>query len=89
MRYTAENILVKPGVFPDDLDLILSVTPEQAGWQYISFHVRKLAAYQSWSFRTGENELAGSAQTLANQDDPKYAWVKDTYRQKDDRLPLY
>jgi len=58
VRYTAENILVKPGVFPDDPDLILSVTPEQAGWQYISFQVRQLAANQSWPFRTGENELA-------------------------------
>ncbi|MHC4488310.1 MAG: 5-deoxy-glucuronate isomerase, partial [Planctomycetota bacterium] len=35
------------------------------------------------------NVLAGSAQTLANQDDPKYTWVKDTYKQKDNRLPLY
>ncbi|MBL7187966.1 MAG: 5-deoxy-glucuronate isomerase [Phycisphaerae bacterium] len=58
MRYTAENILVKPGVFQDDPDLILSVTSEQAGWEYISFQVRQLAANQSWSFRTGENELA-------------------------------
>ena len=58
MRYTAGNILVKPSVFEDDPDLILSVTPEQAGWQYISFQVRQLAANQSWSFRTGENELA-------------------------------
>ena len=58
MRYTAQNILVKPGVFADDPDLILSVTPEQAGWQYICFQVRRLAANQSWSFRTEENELA-------------------------------
>jgi len=58
VRYTAENILVKPGVFPDDPDLILSVTPEQAGWEYISFQVRRLAANQSCSFLTGENELA-------------------------------
>jgi len=35
------------------------------------------------------NVLAGSAQTLANQDDPRYTWVKNTYKQKDDRLPLY
>jgi 5-deoxy-glucuronate isomerase len=35
------------------------------------------------------NVLAGSAQTLANQDDPRYTWVKDTYKQKDNRLPLY
>ena len=57
MQYTADNILVKPGVFPDDPDLILSITPEKAGWEYISFQVRRLAANQSWSFATGENEL--------------------------------
>ncbi|MDW8054596.1 MAG: 5-deoxy-glucuronate isomerase [Anaerolineae bacterium] len=35
------------------------------------------------------NVLAGSAQSLANAEDPRYAWVKDTYRAKDPRLPLY
>ncbi len=57
MQYTPDNILVKPDVFPDDPNLILSVTPEQAGWEYISFQARRLAANQSWSFTTGENEL--------------------------------
>src|SRR4029079_3410488 len=31
--------------------------------------------------------LAGSAQSLANQDDPRYAWVKSSYRGVDPRLP--
>lgn len=57
MQYTADNILVKPGVFQDDPDLILSITPEKAGWEYISFQARRLAAGRSWSFATGENEL--------------------------------
>jgi 5-deoxy-glucuronate isomerase len=35
------------------------------------------------------NVLAGSAQSLANQDDPRYTWVKQSYRQTDSRLPLY
>ena len=35
------------------------------------------------------NVLAGSAQSLANRDDPRYAWVKETYRGFDPRLPLY
>jgi 5-deoxy-glucuronate isomerase len=34
------------------------------------------------------NFLAGSAQSLANSDDPAYAWIKDTWREKDPRLPL-
>ncbi len=34
------------------------------------------------------NVLAGSAQSLANQDDPRDTWVKETYRGVDARLPL-
>ncbi|MBV6449885.1 MAG: 5-deoxy-glucuronate isomerase [Anaerolineales bacterium] len=34
------------------------------------------------------NMLAGSAQTLAATDDPDYAWVKQTWKEKDPRLPL-
>ncbi len=35
------------------------------------------------------NVLAGSAQSLANTDDPRYAWVKDSYASKNPALPLY
>jgi 5-deoxy-glucuronate isomerase len=35
------------------------------------------------------NVLAGSAQSLANVDDPRYSWVKNTYHGIDPRLPLY
>jgi len=58
MQYTSENILVQPIENPDDPDLILSVTPETAGWDYISFQARRLAAGKKWSFSSGENELA-------------------------------
>jgi 5-deoxy-glucuronate isomerase len=34
------------------------------------------------------NFLAGSAQSLANMDDPQYAWIKDTWTGQDPRLPL-
>ena len=34
------------------------------------------------------NFLAGSAQSLANSDDPDYAWVKETWTGKDPRVPL-
>ncbi len=34
------------------------------------------------------NFLAGSAQSLANSDDPDFAWIKDTWVEKDPRLPL-
>lgn len=55
MRYTSENLLIRPS---DDQQLVLSITPEQAGWEHISFQVRRLAPGQTWSFETGENELA-------------------------------
>lgn len=35
------------------------------------------------------NVLAGTAQALNAVDDPHHAWVKDTYRSKDPRVPLY
>ena len=34
------------------------------------------------------NALAGSARSMAASDDPEYAWVRDTWRDKDPRLPL-
>ncbi len=35
------------------------------------------------------NVLAGSAQTLSSSDDPDYAWVKQNYRSRDPRIPVY
>jgi 5-deoxy-glucuronate isomerase len=34
------------------------------------------------------NFLAGSAQSLANTDDPEHAWVKETWTTRDPRVPL-
>lgn len=34
------------------------------------------------------NVLAGSAQSLAATDDPEHAWVKETWKDQDPRLPL-
>ena len=34
------------------------------------------------------NALAGSARSMAASDDPNYAWVRQTWRDKDPRLPL-
>lgn len=34
------------------------------------------------------NFLAGSVQSLANTDDPDFAWVKETWGDKDPRLPI-
>ncbi|HZT43715.1 MAG TPA: 5-deoxy-glucuronate isomerase [Chthonomonadaceae bacterium] len=34
------------------------------------------------------NVLAGSAQSLANSDDPEHAWIKQTWKEKDSRVPI-
>ena len=58
MRYTVENILVRPSTDPQDQDLILEVTPHSAGWDFISFQARRLSTGNQWSFNSSENELA-------------------------------
>ncbi len=57
-QYTAKNLLIQPAAYPDDPGLLLSITPESAGWTYISFQARRLNAGESWRFDTAENELA-------------------------------
>jgi len=58
MQYTTENLLVHPSSNPQDPDLILAVTPESAGWDFISFQARRLGIGQEWSFHSGGHELA-------------------------------
>jgi 5-deoxy-glucuronate isomerase len=57
MRYDATNLLVRPEATADP-GLIVEVTPARAGWDYIHFQARRLAAGSRWSFETGQNELA-------------------------------
>jgi 5-deoxy-glucuronate isomerase len=38
--------------------VIVQVLPEEAGWEYIHFQVRRLAAQGLWTSSTGEHELA-------------------------------
>lgn len=58
MQYDVKNLLIRPETGPADADLILNITPERAGWEFISFMARRLAAGRTWSFSTGGNELA-------------------------------
>ena len=57
LQYTSENLLVLPENNKEDPDRILSITPEKAGWELISFEVRRLEKGQNWSFKTAGNEL--------------------------------
>ena len=56
--YTAESLLFRPRRFADDPGLLLNITPELAGWEFISFQLRSLAAGEAWRFSTGDEELA-------------------------------
>src|SRR5436853_273156 len=56
-QYNASNLIVHPGTARDP-DVVVEVTPELAGWDYIHFQVRRLRAGGTWSFETGEHELA-------------------------------
>ena len=56
-QYDVSNLVVHPGNATEP-GVIVNVTPEIAGWHYINFQVRQLNAQQSWSFETGEHELA-------------------------------
>ncbi len=56
-QYTTGNLIVHPGGHADP-QLITVVTPAQAGWNFISFQVRRLRAGDHWAGETGETELA-------------------------------
>jgi 5-deoxy-glucuronate isomerase len=55
-QYTTDTLIVHPGGASDP-DVIVEVTPELAGWDYIHFQVRRLRPGQAWSFETDEHEL--------------------------------
>ena len=57
MQYDANNLVVRSGASTDP-DVLVEVTPREAGWDYISFQSRRLTAGRSWVFHTGENECA-------------------------------
>lgn len=56
-QYGADNLIVHASSSPDP-DVVVQVTPDLAGWDYIHFQVRRLRAGKTWSFETGEHELA-------------------------------
>jgi 5-deoxy-glucuronate isomerase len=56
-QYDTSNLIVHPGGAADP-DVVVEITPELAGWEYISFQVRRLQPRQSWAFSAGERELA-------------------------------
>ena len=55
-KYDQSNLIVHPGNATDP-DVIVEVTPELAGWDYVHFQLRRLPAQRSWTFTTAEHEL--------------------------------
>src|SRR5262245_597334 len=58
MPYTGADLTVRPLNETADPDLIVRVTPQRAGWDFIHFQARRLGSGSQWSFKTGEYELA-------------------------------
>jgi 5-deoxy-glucuronate isomerase len=56
-QYTSSNLVIHPGASADP-DVVVAVSPATAGWETISFMVRRLAAGHAWSFATADQELA-------------------------------
>ena len=56
-QYAGDNLIVHPTPAPNS-DVIVEVTPAAAGWDTINFQARRLQQGGSWSFATGDHELA-------------------------------
>ena len=56
-QYNSDNLVIHPasGVDPG---LIVEVTPQRAGWDTMYFQSRGLRAGRTWTFETGQHELA-------------------------------
>jgi 5-deoxy-glucuronate isomerase len=56
-KYDQNNLIIHPGNSSDP-DIVVEVTPEVAGWDYIHFQLRRLSVQHSWSFAIGDHEMA-------------------------------
>jgi 5-deoxy-glucuronate isomerase len=74
LHYTVDTLLFRPRDIPDDPGLLLNITPEDAGWDLVSFQVRRLSSEEQWHFSSAEEELAmvtlsGSYTVASNRGD--------------------
>ncbi|HEU0004932.1 MAG TPA: 5-deoxy-glucuronate isomerase [Terriglobia bacterium] len=51
------DLLIRPGSFPGTVTGTFSFGPEAVGFHYLGFEIRRVSSGQSWSGKTGENEL--------------------------------
>jgi 5-deoxy-D-glucuronate isomerase len=53
------DFLVRPvAILHDQSGLLISVTPEEAGWNTLGFSVRRLAEGDAWKGSSGDHESA-------------------------------
>lgn len=69
MSSNESRLLVKPDLTRREY---ITVTPESAGWEHLSFTAVRLSKGEVWQFDTGENELAltilgGTLDVVSNQ----------------------
>jgi 5-deoxy-glucuronate isomerase len=55
--YTPETLLFRPSDDSADQGLVLNITPQLAGWDLLSFQVRRLGVADEWQLETREDEL--------------------------------
>lgn len=83
-QYDTNNLVVRAhrSADPD----VVEVTPEDAVLVPEGYHPVTSPPGHTTYYLT---VLAGSAQSLANSEDPRYTWVKEHYRSRDPRVPIY
>lgn len=57
MQYDASNLLISANGSGDE-GVLVEVTPEEAGWDFVHFQARTLEAHSTWSRETGDHEMA-------------------------------
>jgi 5-deoxy-glucuronate isomerase len=59
MPEKAYDFLIRPATVPaDQSGILISITPEEAGWDTLGFSVRRLAKGEVWHENTGDQEAA-------------------------------
>jgi 5-deoxy-glucuronate isomerase len=56
MKYDSSNLLIRPRAESATTGIVTQITPASAGWEHLSFEVRRLNKDMTWTGSTGDNE---------------------------------
>jgi 5-deoxy-glucuronate isomerase len=87
-RFSRPGGFAMQRVYSEDGALDQTVTARQNDLVLVPFGYHPVSAAYGYDCYY-LNFLAGSAQSLAASDDPRHAWVKQTWTAKDPRLPMF